>query len=83
MVPNWQSSVDSKMTEDEKAVAERNSLSEKKSGSVASFAGSNEEMGPLATEYGDAFGGFNNDPGVALARFKRIKRVLRPPVSNP
>lgn len=54
---------------------------EKRFGSVASLTGSNEELGPLATEYGDAFGGLNSEPGVALARFKRIKRVLRPPTS--
>ncbi|XP_033355840.1 eukaryotic translation initiation factor 5B-like [Bombus vosnesenskii] len=72
----------SKMTEDEKAVAEQGSLLEKRSDSVASLTGSNEEMGPLATEYGEAFGGLNGDPGMALARFKRIKRVLRPPASK-
>lgn len=70
------------MTEEEKAVAERGSLLEKRSDSVASLTGSNEEMGPLATEYGEAFGGLNGDPGMALARFKRIKRVLRPPTSK-
>ena len=43
---------------------------------------SNEELGPLATEYGEAFGGLNGDPGMELARFKRIKRVLRSPTSK-
>ncbi|XP_017756283.1 PREDICTED: uncharacterized protein LOC108548029 [Eufriesea mexicana] len=71
-----------KVNEDEKAIAEHESMLEKKSGSVASLTGSNEVLGPLATEYGDAFGGLNNEPGVALARFKRIKRVLRPPTSK-
>ncbi|XP_043514357.1 protein maph-9-like [Frieseomelitta varia] len=39
-------------------------------------------LGPLATEYGEAFGGLNGDPGMELARFKRIKRVLRSPTSR-
>ncbi|XP_076235871.1 uncharacterized protein LOC143180197 [Calliopsis andreniformis] len=67
--------------EDEKAIADQSSLSERKSGSIASLVG-NEELGPLATEYGEAFGGLNGEPGVALARFKRIKRVLRPSASK-
>lgn len=66
------------MNQDEKATAEQDSLLEKKFGSVASLTGTNGEMGPLATEYGEAFGGLHGEPGVALARFKRIKRVLRP-----
>ena len=71
-----------RVTEDEKAIAEQSSLAERKSGSVASLTANAEELGPLATEYGEAFGGLNAEPGVALARFKRIKRVLRPPASN-
>lgn len=70
------------MSKDEKALTEQDSLSEKKSGSVASLTGSGEELGPLATEYGEAFGGSRGEPGVALARFKRIKRVLRPQSSK-
>ncbi|XP_076760967.1 uncharacterized protein LOC143429316 [Xylocopa sonorina] len=72
----------SRMTEDEKAMVGQDSFSGKKSGSVASLTGSNEELGPLATEYREAFGGLNGEPGVALARFKRIKRVLRPSASK-
>ncbi|CAL7937027.1 unnamed protein product [Xylocopa violacea] len=72
----------SRMTEDEKALVGQDSFSDKKSGSVASLTGSNEELGPLATEYREAFGGLNGEPGVALARFKRIKRVLRPSTSK-
>ncbi|CAK9825851.1 hypothetical protein ANTRET_LOCUS3788 [Anthophora retusa] len=72
----------SSVNEDEKAIAEQDSLMEKKSGSVASLTGNGEELGPLATEYGDAFGGLNGEPGMALARFKRIKRVLRLPSSK-
>ncbi|XP_076676082.1 uncharacterized protein LOC143373085 isoform X2 [Andrena cerasifolii] len=71
-----------RVTEDEKEIAEQSSLAERKSGSVASLTANAEELGPLATEYGEAFGGLNAEPGVALARFKRIKRVLRPPASN-
>ncbi|CAK9819639.1 hypothetical protein ANTPLA_LOCUS10320 [Anthophora plagiata] len=78
---NSKSSV-SRVNEDEKAIAEQDTLMEKKSGSVASLTGNGEELGPLATEYGDAFGGLNGEPGMALARFKRIKRVLRLPSSK-
>ncbi|XP_026668955.1 silent chromatin protein ESC1-like [Ceratina calcarata] len=67
----------SKASEDERAVAEQG----KRSGSVASL-NDEEVMGPLATEYREAFGGLNSEPGVALARFKRIKRVLGPLASR-
>ncbi|XP_034171553.2 uncharacterized protein LOC117600339 isoform X1 [Osmia lignaria lignaria] len=79
---NLRDADDAKVNKDEKAIAEQDSLSEKKSGSVASLTGSGEELGPLATEYGEAFGGSRGEPGVALARFKRIKRVLRPQSSK-
>lgn len=41
--------------------------------------GSSQELSPqLATEYKEAFGGLQSDPGGALARFKRVKRgVIR------
>ncbi|XP_017788376.1 PREDICTED: jmjC domain-containing histone demethylation protein 1 [Habropoda laboriosa] len=74
--------IQSKVSEDEKATAEQESLAEKRSGSVASLTGNGEETGPLATEYGEAFGGLNGEPGMALARFKRIKRVLGPQASK-
>ncbi|XP_015585639.1 uncharacterized protein DDB_G0290685 [Cephus cinctus] len=51
---------------------------ENKMESVASLVGSSQELSPkLANEYKEAFGGLQADPGGALARFKRIKRVLR------
>jgi hypothetical protein len=38
---------------------------------------SSQDLSPrLAKEYKEAFGGLQSDPGSALARFKRIKRVL-------
>jgi len=38
---------------------------------------SSQDLSPrLAKEYKEAFGGLQNEPGSALARFKRIKRVL-------
>ncbi|XP_012277031.1 myosin heavy chain, skeletal muscle-like [Orussus abietinus] len=47
---------------------------------VASLIGSSVELSPrLATEYKEAFGGLQGDPGGALVRYKRIKRVA--PVS--
>ncbi|XP_043253363.1 transcriptional regulator ATRX homolog [Colletes gigas] len=70
----------SKAIEDERTMAEQESLSDRKSGSVASL--NSEENGPLATEYGDAFGSLHGESGVALARFKRIKRVLPFPASK-
>ncbi|KAK1131002.1 hypothetical protein K0M31_017305 [Melipona bicolor] len=71
-----------KSSEEGKAVAGEDSSPGKKSGSVALLRESNEELGPLATGYGEAFGGLNGDPGMELARFKRIKRVLRSPTSK-
>jgi len=50
------------------------------SNSLASLTGSSQELNPrLAKEYKEAFGGLQSDPGNALARFKRIKRVLGSP----
>ncbi|KZC04400.1 hypothetical protein WN55_02762 [Dufourea novaeangliae] len=73
----------SRLTEDEKTLAEVPGTSlERKSGSVASLTGNEEELGPQASEYGDAFGGLQGESGLALARFKRIKRVLRPQSSK-
>jgi len=38
---------------------------------------SSQDLSPrLAKEYKEAFGGLQSEPGSALARFKRIKRVL-------
>lgn len=76
--------LDRQSSEDEKAVAEEEEdpSSGRKSGSVALLRESNEALGPLATEYGEAFGGLNGDPGMELARFKRIKRVLRSPTTT-
>ncbi|XP_012136534.1 uncharacterized protein LOC105661979 [Megachile rotundata] len=76
------SSLHGDVDDEKKMLAEQDSLAEKKSGSVASLTGNGEELGPLATEYGEAFGGLHGEPGVALARFKRIKRVLRPSSSK-
>ncbi|CAD1474607.1 unnamed protein product, partial [Heterotrigona itama] len=74
--------LDRQSNEDEKVVAEEDSSSGKKSASVALLRQSDEELAPLATEYGEAFGGLNGDPGMELARFKRIKRVLRSSTSK-
>ncbi|XP_014476754.1 PREDICTED: aspartic and glutamic acid-rich protein-like [Dinoponera quadriceps] len=47
---------------------------------LVSFMGSSQELSPrLAREYKEAFGGLQSDSGNALARFKRIKRVLDGP----
>ncbi|XP_070151222.1 caldesmon [Polyergus mexicanus] len=47
---------------------------------LASLTGSSQELSPrLAREYKEAFGGLQSEPGGALARFKRIKRVLGGP----
>lgn len=47
--------------------------------SLVPVSQSSRELSPrLAREYKEAFGGLQqNEPGSALARFKRIKRVLR------
>lgn len=45
--------------------------------SLVSLTGSSQELSPrLAIEYKEAFGGLQSESGGALARFKRIKRVL-------
>ncbi|KAM0735618.1 hypothetical protein ACS0PU_010766 [Formica fusca] len=50
------------------------------SNSLASLTGSSQELSPrLARDYKEAFGGLQSEPGGALARFKRIKRVLGGP----
>ncbi|KAL6259220.1 hypothetical protein P5V15_009140 [Pogonomyrmex californicus] len=47
------------------------------SDSLVSLTGSSQELNSrLEKEYREAFGGLQNEPGNALARFKRIKRVL-------
>ncbi|XP_076177129.1 uncharacterized protein LOC143151664 [Ptiloglossa arizonensis] len=72
----------SRTTKDEKTRPERGLALDRRSGSVATLTGSGDELGPLANEYGDAFGALHGEPGLALARFKRIKRVLRPQASS-
>lgn len=48
-----------------------------RSNSLASLTGSSQELSPrLARDYKEAFGGLQSEPSGALARFKRIKRVL-------
>ncbi|XP_012530503.1 stress response protein NST1 [Monomorium pharaonis] len=50
------------------------------SDSLVSFAGSSQELNPrLEKEYKEAFGGLQSESDSALARFKRIKRVLVSP----
>ncbi|XP_024875903.1 trichohyalin-like [Temnothorax curvispinosus] len=50
------------------------------SDSLVSLTGSSQELSPrLQKEYKEAFGGLQSEPGNALARFKRIKRVLAGP----
>ncbi|XP_071575835.1 uncharacterized protein, partial [Temnothorax nylanderi] len=50
------------------------------SDSLVSLTGSSQELSPrLEKEYKEAFGGLQSEPGSALARFKRIKRVLAGP----
>ncbi|RLU15660.1 hypothetical protein DMN91_011414 [Ooceraea biroi] len=45
--------------------------------SLVSITESSQDLSPrLAREYKEAFGGLQSEPGSALARFKRIKRVL-------
>lgn len=64
-------------TEDEKNNDEEQSLAAERSNSLAGLAESSQELSPrLAREYKEAFGGLQSEPGGALARFKRIKRVL-------
>ncbi|XP_076640664.1 uncharacterized protein LOC143352220 [Halictus rubicundus] len=70
------------LAQDERTLAELAAPADRKSGSVASLTGNAEELGPLASEYGEAFGGLQGEPGIALARFKRIKRVLGPQASK-
>lgn len=42
-----------------------------------SLTESSQDLSPrLAKDYKEAFGGLQSEPGSALARFKRIKRVL-------
>ncbi|XP_029165880.1 uncharacterized protein LOC114936750 [Nylanderia fulva] len=62
--------------EDENNDGEQSPVAER-SNSLASLTGSSQELSPrLAREYKEAFGGLQSESGSALARFKRIKRVL-------
>ncbi|XP_012228681.1 caldesmon-like [Linepithema humile] len=67
-------------SEDENNEGERSPIAAAHSNSLASLTGSSQELNPrLAKEYKEAFGGLQSEPGSALARFKRIKRVLESP----
>lgn len=62
--------------EDENNEGEQ-SLTAEHSDSLVSLTGSSQELNPdLEKEYKEAFGGLQSEPGNALARFKRIKRML-------
>ncbi|XP_050450394.1 trichohyalin-like [Cataglyphis hispanica] len=65
--------------EDESNDGEQSATMER-SNSLASLTGSSQELSPrLARDYKEAFGGLQSEPSGALARFKRIKRVLGGP----
>ncbi|KAL6438101.1 hypothetical protein ACFW04_004379 [Cataglyphis niger] len=65
--------------EDESNDGEQSAIMER-SNSLASLTGSSQELSPrLARDYKEAFGGLQSEPNGALARFKRIKRVLSGP----
>ncbi|XP_018395809.1 PREDICTED: uncharacterized protein LOC108774244 [Cyphomyrmex costatus] len=67
------SPVDSKDENNEK----EQSPSAEQSDSSVSLIESSQELSPrLEKEYKEAFGGLQSEPGNALARFKRVKRVL-------
>ncbi|EGI67491.1 hypothetical protein G5I_03884 [Acromyrmex echinatior] len=56
---------------------EEQSLTAEQSNSLVPLIGSSQELNPrLEKEYKEAFGGLQSEPGNALARFKRVKRVL-------
>ena len=63
-------------SEDENNEEEQNPIAEQ-SDSLVPLIGSSQELNPrLEKEYKEAFGGLQSEPGNALARFKRVKRVL-------
>ncbi|XP_012054578.1 PREDICTED: trichohyalin-like [Atta cephalotes] len=63
-------------SEDENNEEEQNPTAEQ-SDSLVPLIGSSQELNPrLEKEYKEAFGGLQSEPGNALARFKRVKRVL-------
>ncbi|XP_018304067.1 glutamic acid-rich protein [Mycetomoellerius zeteki] len=63
-------------SEDENNEEEQSPTAEQ-SDSLVSLIGSSQELSPcLEKEYKEAFGGLQSEPGNALARFKRVKRVL-------
>ncbi|XP_018371533.1 PREDICTED: golgin subfamily B member 1-like [Trachymyrmex cornetzi] len=56
---------------------EEQSPTAEQSDSLVPLIGSSQELSPrLEKEYKEAFGGLQSEPGNALARFKRVKRVL-------
>ncbi|XP_020289908.1 intracellular protein transport protein USO1-like [Pseudomyrmex gracilis] len=56
---------------------EENRVSSGDETSLVSLTGSSQELSPrLAREYKEAFGGLQSESGGALARYKRVKRVL-------
>lgn len=66
-------------SEDENNEREQSPTAEH-SDSLVSLTGSSQELSPrLEKEYKEAFGGLQSESGSALARFKRIKRVLAGP----
>ncbi|KAL0128723.1 hypothetical protein PUN28_003829 [Cardiocondyla obscurior] len=59
---------------------EERSFAAKHSDSLEALTDSFQELSPrLEKEYKEAFGGLQSEPGNALARFKRIKRMLDSP----
>lgn len=65
------------VNEDESNDVEESHASAAGAASLVSLTGSLQELSPrLAREYKEAFGGLQSEPGGALARYKRVKRVL-------
>ncbi|XP_018338977.1 PREDICTED: trichohyalin-like [Trachymyrmex septentrionalis] len=63
-------------SEDENNEEEQSPTAEQ-SDSLVPLIGSSQELSPrFEKEYKEAFGGLQSEPGNALARFKRVKRVL-------
>lgn len=65
------------VNEDESNEGEPSPATVGRPNSLASFIESSRELSPrLAKEYKEAFGGLQSESGGALARFKRIKRIV-------
>ncbi|XP_011696538.1 PREDICTED: glutamic acid-rich protein-like isoform X1 [Wasmannia auropunctata] len=75
--PNKMLKASSLVGSDDENNEEEQSPTAEHSDSLLSLTGSSQELNPrLEKEYKEAFGGLQSEPGNALARFKRVKRVL-------